>query len=379
MSDELTISEAVQRYEVSRKTVRRRLAEGAIEGARQRPGDHGPEWVFPAASLEALGYGSRAPGAPGSLDAVADAGFEADEGEIERQFEDGPDQAAAGQPPARRMAGVWVLLALIFGPLIGFLFANLVQSDDISRPPLTAVLAELTEPGDEIGVVAPLEADLPTDRVAVPIEDLDLAGAGSPTRYVVIGEDGPAETLAALKESAQAVLALDQAADPVWIFDTEADPVLVSATTAVTTTSEVPDTGVGPKTTDASPTTVSPTTVSPATTTPSTTAPPTTAPSTTAPAADPAPSVDGEGAPDVDSDGNTGEGTTVRGTVTVQAGDHFWSIAEDVVTQALGSTPTDAQITSYWAQLIDANADQLAEPGNPDLLLPGQVLQLPPL
>jgi nucleoid-associated protein YgaU len=32
----------------------------------------------------------------------------------------------------------------------------------------------------------------------------------------------------------------------------------------------------------------------------------------------------------------------------------------------------------YWRRLIDANRDRLVDPGNPDLLLPGQELVLPP-
>jgi nucleoid-associated protein YgaU len=33
----------------------------------------------------------------------------------------------------------------------------------------------------------------------------------------------------------------------------------------------------------------------------------------------------------------------------------------------------------YWAQLVDANRDRLVDPDDPDLLLPGQVLVLPPV
>lgn len=55
----------------------------------------------------------------------------------------------------------------------------------------------------------------------------------------------------------------------------------------------------------------------------------------------------------------------------VDAGDSFWSIAEDVV--GLGR-----RTQAYWEQLIAANRDRLAVPDQPDLLFPGQRLTLPP-
>ena len=62
---------------------------------------------------------------------------------------------------------------------------------------------------------------------------------------------------------------------------------------------------------------------------------------------------------------------------TVAVGDSFWSIAEDQVTIRLGRTPTDAEVLEPWLALIDANRDRLVDPGDPDLLHPGQVLRLP--
>jgi len=63
---------------------------------------------------------------------------------------------------------------------------------------------------------------------------------------------------------------------------------------------------------------------------------------------------------------------------TVVAGDSFWRIAEAVVGARLGRPPSDAEVAPYWVDLIDANRDRLVHPGDPDLLLPGQVLRLPP-
>lgn len=66
-----------------------------------------------------------------------------------------------------------------------------------------------------------------------------------------------------------------------------------------------------------------------------------------------------------------------RGEVTVQPGDSFWTIAEDETARRLGREPTVAEVTALWADILDANADRLVEPGNPDLILPGQVMVLP--
>ena len=40
---------------------------------------------------------------------------------------------------------------------------------------------------------------------------------------------------------------------------------------------------------------------------------------------------------------------------------------------------SDEDIAGYWRILIAANQDRLIEPGNPDLILPGQELTLPPV
>ena len=61
----------------------------------------------------------------------------------------------------------------------------------------------------------------------------------------------------------------------------------------------------------------------------------------------------------------------------VVTGDSFWSIAEQVVTSVQPDASL-ATITSYWSSLVDANVDQLAQAGNADLILPGQVFTLPP-
>ena len=61
----------------------------------------------------------------------------------------------------------------------------------------------------------------------------------------------------------------------------------------------------------------------------------------------------------------------------MQPGESFWSIAEDLVALRLGHRPTDEDVIGPWLALIERNVDVLADPGEPDLLLPGAVLRLP--
>lgn len=59
---------------------------------------------------------------------------------------------------------------------------------------------------------------------------------------------------------------------------------------------------------------------------------------------------------------------------SVKSGDNLWDIAQDVLTTALGHTPTDQQVATYSAALIAANKSEL---NNPNLIYPGQSLVLP--
>ena len=61
----------------------------------------------------------------------------------------------------------------------------------------------------------------------------------------------------------------------------------------------------------------------------------------------------------------------------VAPGDHFWAIAESEVTDHLGRTASEAEVLAHWEDLVAANTDRLAVPGNPDLLVPGQRILLP--
>jgi hypothetical protein len=61
---------------------------------------------------------------------------------------------------------------------------------------------------------------------------------------------------------------------------------------------------------------------------------------------------------------------------TVEAGDSFWSIAAETLAEA-GQAPTDRRVIGYWRRLVEANRGRLLDPGNPDLLVPGQELAVP--
>jgi hypothetical protein len=62
----------------------------------------------------------------------------------------------------------------------------------------------------------------------------------------------------------------------------------------------------------------------------------------------------------------------------VAPGESFWSIAEEVLTDARGTRPAEHEVAHYWQQLVAANHERLAAPGNADLLLTGQHLHIPP-
>jgi hypothetical protein len=72
----------------------------------------------------------------------------------------------------------------------------------------------------------------------------------------------------------------------------------------------------------------------------------------------------------------TGDSAATPPSWTVEAGDSFWSIAADTLAEA-GEASTDRRVIGYWRRLVEANRGRLLDPGNPDLLVPGQELVLP--
>jgi hypothetical protein len=71
------------------------------------------------------------------------------------------------------------------------------------------------------------------------------------------------------------------------------------------------------------------------------------------------------------------QGGTAEQTWEVRPGEHFWSTAEQVLAQAWERPPTDAEVVPYWQALVQANRAALVDPGNPDLIVPGQVFTVP--
>ncbi|MGH9181989.1 MAG: hypothetical protein ACRDY5_09775, partial [Acidimicrobiales bacterium] len=65
-------------------------------------------------------------------------------------------------------------------------------------------------------------------------------------------------------------------------------------------------------------------------------------------------------------------------TWTVAPGQHFWAVAEMVLTEAWSRAPSDREMDPYWRTLIETNRLVLRDPANPDLLYPDQVLMIPP-
>lgn len=63
--------------------------------------------------------------------------------------------------------------------------------------------------------------------------------------------------------------------------------------------------------------------------------------------------------------------------VTLAAGDHLWSVAERALTDAWSRAPSEGELAPFWEQLVEANRDRLADPSNPDLVFPGEVVTVP--
>jgi len=60
----------------------------------------------------------------------------------------------------------------------------------------------------------------------------------------------------------------------------------------------------------------------------------------------------------------------------VQPGDHLWHIAEQTIEDHADMAPKVGTITRYWKRLI---AENFPLGTNPDLIIPGQTIVLPPL
>lgn len=65
-------------------------------------------------------------------------------------------------------------------------------------------------------------------------------------------------------------------------------------------------------------------------------------------------------------------------TVVVRPGDHLWKISERQLDEALSRNPTDAEVSPYWREVIEANQSRLRS-GDPDLIYPGEEVEMPPV
>lgn len=57
-------------------------------------------------------------------------------------------------------------------------------------------------------------------------------------------------------------------------------------------------------------------------------------------------------------------------SVVVQPGDHFWKISKRRLAE------TSMPVGPYWRRVVEHNRDSIRS-GNPDLIYPGEVLELP--
>lgn len=78
--------------------------------------------------------------------------------------------------------------------------------------------------------------------------------------------------------------------------------------------------------------------------------------------------------PPDDSPNAVGSDGATAGLWTVRPGDHLWHIAETTLQQSWGRTPSEPEVAAYWADLIEANAEQVTDP---DLIHPGQTVLRP--
>lgn len=71
-----------------------------------------------------------------------------------------------------------------------------------------------------------------------------------------------------------------------------------------------------------------------------------------------------------------GSSAVKAGEVVVRPGDSFWRLSEHHVAGRLGRRPTEAEVGACWQEMVALNRSRLVVPGDPDLILPGQVLRL---
>lgn len=63
----------------------------------------------------------------------------------------------------------------------------------------------------------------------------------------------------------------------------------------------------------------------------------------------------------------------------VEPGDSFWSIATEILETSWQRPPSEDEIDPFWRALVLANRGRLVVEDDPDLVLPGQVFDVPPV
>ncbi|MGI8758101.1 MAG: LysM peptidoglycan-binding domain-containing protein [Acidimicrobiales bacterium] len=81
--------------------------------------------------------------------------------------------------------------------------------------------------------------------------------------------------------------------------------------------------------------------------------------------------------PDGQAGPSVGEPAPAPTDWEVRPGDHLWSVAARTMAEAWGNAVSDEEVTPYWLEVVEANRDRLVDPGNTDLIVPGQILVLP--
>ncbi len=72
-------------------------------------------------------------------------------------------------------------------------------------------------------------------------------------------------------------------------------------------------------------------------------------------------------------------GEPARSTYVLVPGDHLWKVAEQTLTGVLERPPAPEMLARYWWQLVELNRARLPDPANPDFVLPGMTVVLPPV
>lgn len=285
-------------------------------------------------------------------------------------------------PGVRRVIDAGLAAAIVGGTVFGGAAAVFAKSTDASKlavpAPAARVLYNPTPSGDPTGPSTNLVNPDAQPSDSVPIVSSSDTQNVSSTKKVVIGS--PSQSATPTPGDVQPVqqdTTTTTPGEPRRDTDGFYIPTPVGDNKA-------PESDGGNEPTPSESTTTSPRKVVVPTDaeTTTTTTPKVTVPSTTAPiTSDDNVQVGGKQVVrpnDTPSDApiETGDGSETA--YTVVSGDNFWKIAKNQVRNGLGREPSNAEVANYWVKLIDANRATIRS-GDPDLIFPGEVFQLPPL